>query len=255
MGDRFYRSNVKVRFGKLFSKCCTITSKTKQYGVKYKVLDGIRWGVIHRTLIYVYLILQIYHPDVSKQSNAAEKFSHIRNAYDVLGNQKRRDEHDMQQRYFRLWWMFVRQHSFNSTIYCIIVIYFRYASGPNSHSYGGVDRDYSDFLRHQGQWKQRSSNIPYGRTPIYNYDEFYRMHYSDWIVNKEKLKQRQKQYADHLKNEQHRPVHTHLITVMLLMFVFVYIMGTPYYSNQQNDYQIVIRKKSIENSLKRNDNK
>ena len=54
--------------------------------------------------------------------------------------------------------------------------------------------EYDDFLRRAGTFKRRSSNIQYGRSRIYNFDEYYRQHYGDMIREKADKKQTREEF-------------------------------------------------------------
>ncbi|MGL5021104.1 MAG: DnaJ domain-containing protein [Mycoplasmatales bacterium] len=45
------------------------------------------------------LLAKKYHPDISKESDASERFSKIAEAYDVLGDEEKRQQYDTYGRY------------------------------------------------------------------------------------------------------------------------------------------------------------
>lgn len=107
-----------------------------------------------------YRLSKLYHPDTATGvPHAKEKFAKLSAAYEVLGNPHKRALYD-------------RKH----------IPAFRPADDD--------DIEYRDFLRRRGTFSQRP--IAFGtsaRSPKFQYDEFYRQHYSralryNWEVKK-----------------------------------------------------------------------
>ena len=118
----------------------------------------------------------------------------------------------------------LRSHTENQELlsnHCYIC---RYKS-PQSTSEDSYDPDYSNFMRHQ-TFKQRSSQPHYGRTRIYDYDEFYRKHYGEWIVNKKDQKEKQQQHMDSLRRHQQEGQRMfNMLMGIVVVFVIVSLMS------------------------------
>lgn len=140
-----------------------------------------------------YKLSKKHHPDVNPDdANAAHKFSTISNAYDVLSDAAKRHEYDteLQSR---------DSSSYSSVMYDRSSAYAQRArahrpsawkpppssggfkgtdnafGNSRSSSYGTFDKTFYDsaFGRYRGP-------LPKGRSNVYDFDEFYRSHYSEF---------------------------------------------------------------------------
>lgn len=115
-----------------------------------------------------------YHPDLNKDSNAKNKFAMLSEAYEILGNKKNR------------------------------ALYDRGMLTPNNMSISHqppseeVDKEYADFLKKRSAFRKKS-DIPTGRTSIYDFDEFYRQHYGESFKQTYKDKQDYAKYEEELQ--------------------------------------------------------
>lgn len=115
-----------------------------------------------------------YHPDLNKDSDAKNKFTMLSEAYEILGNKKNR------------------------------ALYDRGMLTPNNMSISHqppseeVDKEYADFLKKRSAFRKKS-DIPTGRTSIYNFDEFYRQHYGESFKQTYKDKQDYAKYEEELQ--------------------------------------------------------
>ncbi|CAF0911246.1 unnamed protein product [Adineta ricciae] len=144
-----------------------------------------------------YKLSKKHHPDVNPDdANAAHKFSIISNAYDVLGDAVKRREYDAE--------LTSRDSSsYSSVMYDRSSAYAQRArahrpsawkpppssksssggfqgtdnafGNSRSSSYGTFDKNFYDsaFGRYRGP-------LPKGRSNVYDFDEFYRSHYSEF---------------------------------------------------------------------------
>ena len=105
-----------------------------------------------------YKLSKKFHPDVNKSPEAKTQFSNISEAYEILGNKMKRQQYD------------------------------RGFGGPSTFTGGpmgsAVDVEYQEFLRRHGQFGKKGS-APTGKTNIYDFDEFYRVHYGESIKQKQ----------------------------------------------------------------------
>jgi DnaJ family protein C protein 30 len=117
-----------------------------------------------------YRLSKKYHPDVaSEQHDAKEKFAKLSMAYEVLGNPRTRRLYD----------------SGALGIGGVSVP----EDGPS------VEVEYREFIHRRGSFRPRhSGHTPTGRSPMFDFDEFYRQHYGDSVrktqqsrVNKSQL--------------------------------------------------------------------
>jgi len=107
-----------------------------------------------------YRLSKLYHPDTATNvPNAKDKFAKLSAAYEVLGNPHKRALYD-------------RKHI------------------PSFKPADDDDIEYRDFLRRRGTFSQRPSAFgTSARRPKFQYDEFYKQHYSrvlryNWEVKK-----------------------------------------------------------------------
>ncbi|XP_041348107.1 dnaJ homolog subfamily C member 30, mitochondrial-like [Gigantopelta aegis] len=128
---------------------------------------------------------KMYHPDVNKDADSERLFSDISEAYEILGNVRKRRLYDqgLGQRY-----------QFEETY-------------PKRDPFVG---------------KKRGSP-PTGRTSTYNFDEFYRMHYSDVRKKKQNFKAFEEKWKAELKEERQLKIVSYIITGAFMGSVFGWI--------------------------------
>lgn len=116
---------------------------------------------------------KLYHPDINKSHNTAVMFNKISEAYEILGNVRKRREYDRG---------------------------IMHRGGPRSRnaSAAASDEDYHSFIRRE-QFKSRPRTPYTGRSPIYDYDTHYRMHYS---YDRRKARATQEQWSEFRQNRQ-----------------------------------------------------
>jgi DnaJ family protein C protein 30 len=108
-----------------------------------------------------YRLSKKYHPDVATTSTAEakDKFTTLSAAYEVLSNPRSRNQYDCN----------VLGHS---------------VGGGISDRYSNVDPEYREFVRRRGTFKNRyygGGASTEGRSPMFDFDEFYRQHYGETI--------------------------------------------------------------------------
>lgn len=105
-----------------------------------------------------YRLSKKFHPDVNKEADAKQKFGSIAEAYEILGNKRNRMQYDQSQGF-----------------------------GKNSiHTRAVYDSDYQSIIKNRGDFKKRAAPVM-GKTDIYDFDEFYKQHYGDYVkFNKNK---------------------------------------------------------------------
>jgi len=139
-----------------------------------------------------YRLSKKYHPDVNKTSQAQYKFSEISEAYQVLGNKKKRLIYD------RGMW--------NPTD--------NYPGGNSSAS--NEDISYRDFIRNRGQFNERKQ-APTGKWEHYDFDEFYRQHYGESM-------RRHQQYAQNkIQMEKDSKEMRHAARVGLSLYLMCFV--------------------------------
>ncbi|KAL3857982.1 hypothetical protein ACJMK2_012603 [Sinanodonta woodiana] len=112
---------------------------------------------------------KLYHPDVNDSKEAVSKFHNILEAYEVLGNVRKRRMYD------------------------------EGIQNPDDSRYEHAHSpDYTNGFRTSEKFgRQRYQAPPTGRSNIYNFDEFYKQHYGESLrrdrVNKDRMQQRQKE--------------------------------------------------------------
>ncbi|UJR10002.1 hypothetical protein I4U23_014225 [Adineta vaga] len=199
-----------------------------------------------------YKLSKKHHPDVNpNDTNASHTFSTISNAYDILGDPVKRREYDAEL------------SSRTSTSYSSVT-YDRsstYAQRARAHrpsawkpppsskssssgfpgadnafgnsrntSYGTFDKDYYDaaFGRYRGP-------LPKGQSNIYDFDEFYRSHYTDFTnwstIRKEakaKMQREQQEQETRRQQKANRSMASRFSVVGLWLcggFVFMFVVS------------------------------
>jgi curved DNA-binding protein CbpA len=185
---------------------------------------GIKTGASAKEIkTAFYKLSKKHHPDVNPDdASAAQKFSTISNAYDVLGDPVKRREYDNE----------LHSRTSSSDPYVTYDRTSTYAQRARAHrpsswkpppssrtsggfqgaenafgssqnaSYGTFDKEYYDsvFGRYRGP-------PPKGRSNIYDFDEFYRAHYNDfqnWTTVRKQAqeKMRREKEAEETRREQ-----------------------------------------------------
>ncbi|XP_059176654.1 dnaJ homolog subfamily C member 30, mitochondrial-like [Physella acuta] len=140
-----------------------------------------------------------YHPDTAQCVLDHSHFTEINEAYEVLGNIRKRRMYDRG----------VYNHGHMSSE----------RSSPEA------EEDYTQAFRNASQQQKRRPKAPRGHTKIYNFDDFYRQHYN---VNRERKAAEFKAYQNYmemkLKAEQEQnefPVSSLIILCALSLCSFV----------------------------------
>ena len=108
-----------------------------------------------------YRLSKEYHPDLNKSEDAQSTFQQILEAYEVLSNKRRRSLYDQG--------VFVRK--------------------PRSPMQQQPStRSRKDTFQMGQPFRRRPNGPEHGATDIYNFDEFYRMHYGASIHNKQTIR-------------------------------------------------------------------
>lgn len=135
-----------------FGFCCGrqkrfVSSSKKHKSVThyYDVLGITKQASPQQIKSSYYKLSKKYHPDVNTSPGADKIFHEISEAYEVLGKASSRREYDK-----------------------------RFSRSPSSR----MDGNPNSFHSREG-FKPRSTTPPTGRTPIYDFDEFYKMHYGE----------------------------------------------------------------------------
>ncbi|XP_071177806.1 dnaJ homolog subfamily B member 9-like [Mytilus edulis] len=149
-----------------------------------------------------YTMSKKYHPDVSPSPEAHLKFQEISQAYEVLGNSSTRRMYD---------------RGVNRP---------EYARRKEEHH---SDHKGGQFYQQQG-FAKRGQRPMTGRTSIYDFDEYYRMHYSDNFKRKqrdiefENLKQKIHEENEKMHND-FKPIFS--FSVVLCIFCsIIYSLNT-----------------------------
>jgi len=121
------------------------------------------WYVFHwQVKAAYYRLSKEYHPDLNKSEDAQSTFQQILEAYEVLSNKRRRSLYDQG--------VFVRKPRRSPM-----------QQQPST-------RSRKDTFQMGQQFRRRPNGPEHGATDIYNFDEFYRMHYGASIHNKQTIR-------------------------------------------------------------------
>ena len=141
-----------------------------------------------------YKLSKIHHPDINKKAGAKSMFTQISEAYETLGNNKKRRMYDQG-------------------------IYSR-NEPPDD------DGDYTQQFREREGFGSPRQAPPTGRTSQYNFDEFYRRHYSEAF----KQDQIDREYFRHMEEQIERDrVHSivrSLATGLMVLSLIVTFLFT-----------------------------
>jgi DnaJ family protein C protein 30 len=144
-----------------------------------------------------YRLSKQYHPDVSTSSTAEakDKFTTLSAAYEVLSNPRSRNQYDCN----------VLGHS---------------ASGGISDRYSDVDVEYREFIRRRGAFKNRyksGGGAAAGRSPMFDFDEFYRQHYGESIRQAQVDKKAQEEAKSRVEDAQDAEYQAKLSAIYFLL--------------------------------------
>ena len=139
-----------------------------------------------------YRLSKVYHPDISKKEGSNKRFSEISEAYEVLGNTKKRRMYDQG--------IFTRNE-------------------PPAD-----EGDYTQAFREREGFGFERRDPPTGRTSKYNFDEFYRQHYAESIRqeknDREYMRAVEREMAREQVERRLRGIVTGSMILSLLMMFF-----------------------------------
>lgn len=146
-----------------------------------------------------YRLSKKYHPDVNTDNSARHKFTMLSEAYEILGNKKNRALYD--------------RGMLNPSNISV--------SHPSASD---VDKEYEEFLKRRSGFRKKS-DIPTGRTEMYNFDEFYRQHYGESIKQSQQDKQQYAKYEEDLQRrsdyeKRNAAIYMALLFGSTLIYVF-----------------------------------
>jgi hypothetical protein len=125
-----------------------------------------------------YSLSKLYHPDLKTDDASEAKFAEISEAYEVLGNKRRKRLYDREL--------------------------MNPLDSRSGHAASDVNDIDEDILRgRHGQFKKRGP-IQTGRSNIYNFDEFYKQHYGDSMRTSHEIKKMQERQAAVVKTMESR---------------------------------------------------
>ena len=125
-----------------------------------------------------YRLSKLYHPDMSSVPGHKEKFAEIVEAYEVLGNRKSRKQYDRGS----------------------------YVHSPTSNSRSDPEDElYSKIRNRKDAFRKRHRGPTFGgRSDIYDFDEFYRQHYGDFVKSSHSKKyeesRAQEEYKQYIRS-------------------------------------------------------
>jgi DnaJ family protein C protein 30 len=142
-----------------------------------------------------YRLSKKYHPDVTEERNAKEKFAMISEAYEVLGNRRTRSLYDAGS----LSPSDVGRHRDDD---------------PSS-----VDEEYREFFKRRSasQFRSRAGAPPTGRTDHFDFDEFYRQHYGEAIRRSQEDKREKERREVHREELMWRMRRQQVLYVAMLL--------------------------------------
>ncbi|XP_044261118.1 dnaJ homolog subfamily C member 30, mitochondrial-like [Tribolium madens] len=154
-----------------------------------------------------YKLSKVYHPDRNKDSeDAAEKFRDITEAYEVLGNVKSRKLYDRG-------------------------LYFEGATS-------GVVRDDIPLKKfYKSRDTQSRPPTEYGRTTVYDFDEWSKAHYGATFQNTLRYRAREKMK---MKREQELNEHVKAEKMVLLIGVVAMLAAYVFYDDYDDPNKVVI---------------
>ncbi|XP_023240655.1 dnaJ homolog subfamily C member 30-like [Centruroides sculpturatus] len=135
-----------------------------------------------------YRLSMLYHPDKNNSEAATVKFREINEAYEVLGNYELRKKYD---------------RGLLTTRRASVV-------DPADE----IKDEHADFYKSR---EKSRKPVPRGRSQIYNFDEFYRMHYGEAVHRDHG---HQKEYVEHMKSKREK-TKSYLLLYLILAFCFI----------------------------------
>jgi DnaJ homolog subfamily C member 30 len=174
----------------------SLTAKTFNY---YDILEVSPKASQSQIKAAYYRLSKKYHPDVATSSTAEakDKFTKLSAAYEVLNNPRSRNQYDLN-------------------------ILGRTASGGISDR-SDVDVEYREFIRRRGSFRNRyqagGGATSAGRSPMFDFDEFYRQHYGESIRQAQVDKQAQEEMKKRAEDELNAEYQTKLSGIYFLLVI------------------------------------
>lgn len=159
----------------------------------YKVLGVTTKSTQAEIKASFYKLSKIFHPDVSENSeDAADKFRQITAAYEILGNSKLKKMYDKGL----------------------------LPSGGSTYSGKNVDVEYEE-PEVKSPYRRTGSQPATGRTNVYDYDQWSRLHYGTTLNRRSAAKEKWvSQEADQRKEREHQEADNAVGFVVLAMMLF-----------------------------------
>ncbi|KAI8749199.1 dnaJ subfamily C member 30 [Biomphalaria glabrata] len=173
-----------------------------------------------------YKMSKLHHPDVTECKNSHSLFTEISEAYEVLGNVRKRRLYD--------------KGVYNP----------RQMNQPSSREDNTTNESESheDNARgHQNYYSQRDPRPPppRGRSRIYNFDEFYRMHYNDVREKRANEYKEYLKYQEMLREE--RQIAADKMPLSLVFVVWCIFFATVITIYENYDVNVIDTRKKARN--------
>jgi curved DNA-binding protein CbpA len=229
----------------LLCRCLHLSSRVSTAAIKnyYEVLGCKRDASRRDIKMAYYKLSKQLHPDVNRESGAEDRFKAVQEAYDVLGDERRRADYDI------------------ST-----------GEGFYEPSMGSSSSSSSSSSNSNARnWKRRTSGPVYsGRSDTYDFDEHFRGHYgsnekirkpspqsasfsSTRFTNERDFenywRKKESQHDDDLKHRFDSIIRNTLIASVLMCFFFVSL-----YTAKQRE-ESIIKQRLIEQQQSANNNR
>ncbi|CAL1547773.1 unnamed protein product [Lymnaea stagnalis] len=137
-----------------------------------------------------------HHPDVSECQNSHSLFTEINEAYEVLGNLRKRRMYDR-------------------GLYSSPTVHQQRADSTQEDT--EENEDYTQAYRNSNFKRGSRPPPPRGHTKIYNFDEFYRQHYNDMRERKRKATE----FEEYKRHQEGRIKSTNFaMDVLVLLWMF-----------------------------------
>lgn len=175
-------------------QCCCISKSSRPLGY-YDSLEVTPNATQAQVKKQYYELSKQYHPDTNKKDNAAKKFRDISEAYEVLGNITKRRMYDQG------------------------VLNIGVASSP------AEAEDYSKKF-YESRSKRRQAPTTSGRTPIYDFDEWSKLHYENTFRRKENAKDRLEFLRKRAEKEKEESKSESVMMVMVFFVCLVFYQTT-----------------------------
>ncbi|GFN77452.1 Dnaj subfamily c member [Plakobranchus ocellatus] len=157
-----------------FQQCRNLNGRSSKNSATryYDVLGITPSATQHQIKAAYYNKSKLHHPDVSKGSQSHAVFAEISEAYEVLGNLRKRRMYDRG--------IYTRNNSYNNF------------EDDTTEDYTAAYKE-----KHSPFERGERPPPPRGRTKVYNFDEFYRQHYNE--VRERRAKE-YKEFVQHQEN-------------------------------------------------------